>query len=1015
MRESAANLRDLVAARALTHPDARAVGSDDAGWLTLAELDRAAGVLARRLVGRGVRPGDVVGVLLPRSAAFVVAAFAVWKAGAAYTPLDPAGPERHRAFVLDNSGVRVVITDDGAAGRATGREVCPVGTPGAGEPDPGDFVPVPLGPGDAAWVLYTSGSTGRPKGVIGSHGASLNRCTWMWEEQPFGERDVCVQNTAPSVVDSVWEVWGALARGVPVVLPPAHASLDLDLLTQVLAGHAVTRICLVPSLLRALLTTYPDLGDRLPRLGIWTASGETLDRDVAELFHAALPGRTLLNQYGLTESCADVTTYDTAGLGTDGDAGDARVPVGRPIRGTRLLVVDEDLRPVPDGTVGELCLGGPALAHGYANAPELTRDRFLTDETGGTLFRTGDLARLGTDGVLHHLGRRDRQVKIRGFRVEPEGVEAVLKENPAVRDAAVRAFTRGGERELAAYVVPADPGNPPATRELRAGMLDRLPPYAIPASFTVLARFPRTSSGKTDHGRLPEPGGPPPGAAGPVEPRDETESRVAAIWGEVLRLPAGRGPLGVLDDFHELGGHSLALMRVVARVNAAFGVRLRSRDFARSVTVESLARAVRHVSARPGGPAPGPAPAGKPGVGVDLASDTQEAMWLHEKFSRAPGLYNIQLAFAVRGPLDTDALALALDDVTARHRALRLGFVHEDGALRLVANTPGSLKPDLVGTGAGRVGELLADEGARPFDLARGPLLRALLLKIGDDDHVLSLTVHHTVCDGQSLRTLLASLREAYGTRARGDVPHIVADDGPVATERAQPGERVEGGRPPQERYAPVELPTDRPRPRRADGNGSSFRVEVPPGLAARVRERARRLRTTAFTVCCGAFAAVLAERSGQRRFAISIPLANRGEEIGDDALGCFMRTVPLNLDVPPGARTEELLEGVRDALHEAYDAPSVTRVAVGGRPPQVMLAYDEAHGAEFSLAGTTVVPLDVESRSAKLDLTLYVDEAGDDYDCRVEYATALFDEGTVRALGRDFLAALTRVCDPTH
>ncbi|CAM5678321.1 non-ribosomal peptide synthetase [Streptomyces canus] len=993
MRERAANLRDLVEARALIQPDACAVGRDDA-WLTLGQLDRQAGALARRLVALGVRPGDVVGLLLPRSVEFVVAVFATWKAGAAYTPLDPAAPQGHRAFVLDNSDVRTVITDDESAGHTTGRRVCLIGQ---AEPDSADFASVPLSPENAAWVLYTSGSTGRPKGVIGSHEASLNRCTWMWEEQPFGERDICVQNTAPAVVDSVWEVWGALAQGVPVVLPPAHASLDLDLLTQLLAEHAVTRICLVPSLLRALLTTYPDLGARLPALQIWTCSGETLDRDLAEHFHTALPGRRLLNQYGLTESCADVTTYDTGDLGPDGDA---RVPIGRPVRGTRVLVVDEELRPVPDGEAGELCLAGPALANGYANAPELTNSRFLTDTLGDTLFRTGDLARLGADGILHHLGRRDRQVKIRGFRVEPEGVEAVLKECPGVRDAAVRAWPRGEERELAAYVVPATPDEPPAVRDLRAGMLDQLPPHAIPASFTVLAELPRTTSGKTDYNLLPEPRGSLPGRAGPVPPRDETESNIAAIWGEVLKTER----VGVLDDFHEQGGHSLALMRLIARVNAAFGVRLRSRDFARSVTVESLARAVRRCSGEPNGQEP----TGKPGVGVDLASETQEAMWLHEKFSRAPGLYNIQLAFAVRGPLDTEALSAALDDVVARHRALRLGFVHQDGALRLVACAPGTLKPDLVETTADHLGKVLADEGARPFDLACGPLLRVLLFRIGDDEHVLSLTVHHTICDGQSLRPLLASLRAAYEQRSRGEIPQIIAAGDPVAAAQAE-------SRPPRVRYAPVELPTDRPRPRRADGYGSSFRVEVPRGLAARVRGRARQLRTTAFTLCCGAFAAVLAERSGERRFAISIPMAGRDEGIGDDALGCFVRTVPLNLDVPPGARAEELLESIRDALHEAYEAPAVTRVAVGGRPPQVMLAYDEAHGAEFSLPGTTVFPLDVESRSSKLDLTLYVDEAGDDYDCRIEYATALFDESTLRAVGQDFLAALTRVCDITH
>ncbi|MFI9274833.1 amino acid adenylation domain-containing protein [Kitasatospora sp. NPDC052896] len=1002
MRETAACLRDLVEARALSHPDARAVGRDGVGWLTTGQLDRAAGDLAGRLARQGVGPGDVVGLLLPRSVEFVVAVLAVWKAGAAYTPLDPNAPEQHRAFVLDNSGVRTVITDDEAAGRATGRRVCLVGDlEWARSVAAADFASVPLAPADPAWVLYTSGSTGRPKGVIGSHGASLDRCRWMWREQPFDELDVCVQNTAPSVVDSVWEVWGALAQGVPVTVPPAHASLDLDLLVQILSENAVTRICLVPSLLRALLGALADLGDRLPRLKTWTCSGETLDRDLATAFHTTMPGRRLLNQYGLTESCADVTTYDTADLADGAD--DARVPVGRPIRDTRIVVVDEELRPVADGEVGELLLGGPALANGYANAPELTNDRFLADVLGDgvTFFRTGDLVRKTTDGVLHHLGRRDRQVKIRGFRVEPEGVEAVLKECPGVGDAAVRVWSRGEEPELAAYVVPGTPAGAPDVGELRARMLDHLPSHAIPASFTVLPAFPRTASGKVDYKLLPEPDRRP-ARSGTEGPRDATEEAVAAIWREVL----GTGRVGLRDDFYELGGHSLALMRVIAHVNAEFAVRLWVRDLSPSLTVESLAHAVRRTAGRAEDDGAADT-AERTSTGIDLASHTQEAMWLHEKFSQAPGLYNIQLAFRVHGPLDTRALAEALDDVVTRHRALRIGFEHRDGALRLRERAPGacSVKPDIVETTADRIGTLLADEGARPFDLAQGALLRALLLRTDEDTHVLSLTVHHTVCDGQSLRPLLASLRAAYASRLAGEVPRVRASRSPVAV----PETRT---RQPARRYPPLQLPTDRPRPRRADGLGASFRIDLPAGLAARVREQARRLRTTSFTVACAVFATVLAEWTGRRRFAISIPVSGRGPETGDDVVGCFMRTVPLHVDVPAGADLAELVTGVREAVHQAYDAPSATRLADGERPPLVMLAYDEAHGADFSLHGTRVVPLDVRSRSSKVDVTLYLDEAGDDYDCRIEYATALFAEDTLRHLGKDFQAALDRCCD---
>ncbi|MEV4656459.1 amino acid adenylation domain-containing protein [Micromonospora sp. NPDC049301] len=1008
MRQTAASLRDFAERIALISPEVRAVGRRDSGWLTIGQLDQAASGLAWELVSRGVAPGDVVGLLLPRSVEFVVAAFAAWKVGAAYTPIDPAAPERDRSFILDNSNVRCVIASDGAVGRATGRQYCLVddAMPARGT-ELRPFESIPLTPEDPAWVLYTSGSTGHPKGVIGSHGASLNRCTWMWEAQPFDGHDVSVQNTAPSVVDSIWEVWGSLAQGTPVVMPPAHASYDLDLLSEILAENQVTRICLVPSLLRAMLTTFPDLADRLPDLGIWTCSGETLDRNLANMFRTSLPGRTLLNQYGLTESCADVTTYDTREL-MHYDGGDARVPIGRPIRGTEVFILDDQMRPVPTGDPGELWLAGPSLANGYANAPELTRDRFVVNGMGTAdiLFRTGDVVQIGPDGMLYHLGRRDRQVKIRGFRVEADGVEAVLKECEGVRDAAVRAWTTGDEGQLAAYVVPEALGEAPDVRELRDQMLKNLPPHAIPSSFTVLTELPRTASGKTDYKLLPAPGGFRVGSD-VVEPRDEIEATIARIWRKILKTRH----FGVLDDFYEIGGHSLALMRVIARVNSAYGVRLRRRDLTHARTVEAQARAVgRLADATPGSAGsiasvPAQRMTTQDDVGVDRASETQAAMWLHETCS-APGLYNIQLAFRIVGELNTDALRRALSDVVAAHRALRLGLEHEGDVLRLVENQSALSGSPLVvvETSEAIVRQQLSDEGAWPFDLAKGPLLRVLLLKVGITDHVMSLTVHHTVCDGQSLRTLLASLTAAYEARLAGAVPHAAASDGPVAAPTRASYRSLD-------RYPPALLPTDRPRPKRPDGHGASLKINVPTALLARVRGRARLLRTSPFLMCCAAFAVVLASWTGQRRFAISVPIADQHDEGAEDVVGCFMRTVPLNIDVPESTRVPELLQSLRGALEEAYEAPSVTRVEVDGQPPQLMLAYDEAHYQALSLPLTAITPMAVDSKSSKLDLTLYLDEADEHYDCRIEYSTALFEEGTMHEFGQDFLKTLTWVC----
>jgi amino acid adenylation domain-containing protein len=528
----------------------------------------------------------------------VVGALGILKAGGAYVPLDPDYPAERLAFMVGDAQPRVLLTQRRLA----------AGPPPHGahtlyldveedflfdepetNPDQG------AGPDDLAYVIYTSGSTGRPKGVLAPHRGAVNRLAWMWQAYPFAPTEVCCQKTSLNFVDSVWEVFGPLLQGIPTVIIPDDVLVDPHRLVPALAAHHVTRIVLVPSLLRVLLETYRDLGRRLPDLHLWVSSGEALPRELVEQFYASLPDGVLLNLYGSSEVAADSTWHDTRAGRTL-----RAVPIGRPIANTQVYLLDDHGQPVPIGVPGELYLGGDGLARGYLHRPDLTAERFVAHPfpavPGGRLYRTGDLARYRPDGTLEFLGRRDHQVKLRGYRIELEEIEAVLGQHPGVRQAVVVAREDApGETRLVAYVVPA--GEPAATAgELREHAKQTLPAYMIPATFVLLGALPLTPNGKVDRRALPAPdqdGRHP--AAGSVAPRDMLEVQLTKIWERVL----GVRSVGVRDNFFDLGGHSLLAVRLFAEMAARFGHPLPLTTIFQAPTVEGLARVLRQAGGEP--------------------------------------------------------------------------------------------------------------------------------------------------------------------------------------------------------------------------------------------------------------------------------------------------------------------------------------------------------------------------------------------------------------------------------
>ena len=576
-------------------PDKTAI-IDEKNCLSYRELNELANRLARRLIGKAVRPGGLVGISLSRSTEMVIALLGILKAGAAYVPLDPGYPEQRLAFMVEDSQVNLVVTTPEFAdlwkkhrtdALAFDIESLSVTTEDACN------LSLPRSADNRMYVIYTSGSTGSPKGVEGTHRASMNRFSWMWDAYPFLEGETCCQKTSLGFVDSVWEIFGPLLRGFPSAILPGEAIINPEHLVQLLSKYGVTRIVLVPSLLRVILERGEELQNKLPKLWLWTCSGEALPLDLVKRFSEQLPRATLLNIYGSAEVAADVTWHEITNSDQSG-----QVPIGRPISNVRIFLFDRHLNQVPVGVPGEIYVGGDCLAQGYLRRPELTSERFILHprEPGGSvrLFRTGDLGRYLPNGEIEYLGRCDNQVKIRGVRVELEEIEAVLASQPKILNAVVILADRSGQQRLTAYFE-VRPGLHPDVDELRRFMKSRLPDPMVPSEYLVFDAFPLLPSGKVDRKTLAlQTSAHPIGDRGYVAPQTATQERLAAIWRNLLKV----GTAGITDNFFELGGHSLMVMQVVARIRKEFEVEVPVRSLFDDPTIQGLAIEVEEAKAK---------------------------------------------------------------------------------------------------------------------------------------------------------------------------------------------------------------------------------------------------------------------------------------------------------------------------------------------------------------------------------------------------------------------------------
>ncbi|MER5438807.1 amino acid adenylation domain-containing protein, partial [Streptomyces sp. NPDC002790] len=1017
-------------------PDATALVADGTE-VTYRELDASADRLARHLRALGVADESVVGLCVPRGIQMITAILGVWKAGAAYLPLDAQLPPERLAFMVDDSGARVVLVDQDSDPASF---AAPAGVPVAtidealhpADPTgPEPAAPVVTAPAGLAYVMYTSGSTGAPKGVAVTHGALANyvasvseRLDWTGEGARYGLLQPQVTDLGNTVV------FASLATGGQLHVLDAEAVTDPVAVSAYLREHRIDHVKAVPSHLAALAADA-GTGAVLPARSL-VLGGEAAPAAWTRDLVAAAAERRVFNHYGPTETTIGVATAELSPAAL----AEGVVPIGTPIANTRLFVLDDALAAVPTGVVGELYVAGAALARGYVGRRALTAERFVAcpHGVGERMYRTGDLVKRTADGDLVFVGRADTQVKIRGYRVEPGEVEAVLVQHPAVSRAAViaRADGASGDR-LVAYVVLAEGAS--GTRDLREFVAARLPEYMVPAVEVALSELPLTENGKLDRTALPDPDD---GTAvhHDREPSGATETALCEIFAEVLGLDR----VAVHDSFFDLGGHSLLAIRLLSRIRSRLGAEVKIRTLFEAPSVADLA-------ARVEGPRSDrtrlPLRASTRPECLPL-SFAQQRLWFLGRLTGPSPTYNIPLAIRLTGTLDVPALAAALRDVIARHEPLRTVYRSTDGEPCQQIIDPDELDWRLTVTDVQpeALTEAVAQTASYAFDLSAELPIRAWLFDLGADERALVLVVHHIATDGWSHAPLGRDLSTAYAARLRGDAPVFAAlpvqyadyalwqrellgqesDPSSLLSQQVAYWRRELAGAPEE-----LALPVDRPRPAVASQVGHQVPLRVPAEVHQRVVDLARAEGATPFMVLQAALAVTLSRLGAGTDVPVGSAVAGRTDEALDDLVGFFVNTLVVRTDLSGDPEFREVLGRVREASLGAFAHQEVPfeRLVEELAPErslsrhplfQVMLTLRNLQSAALDLPGVHAEALDGSGNAARFDLEVHLRETFDDqgrpdgFEGSLNGSVDLFDAPSVEAIAQRMARVLELV-----
>jgi len=1028
-------LHEVFKEQAAIAPDLPAVSFGGAS-LTYRELDARTDALARTLRASGVGRGSVVGIMAERSIPMFTAMIAVMKAGGAYLPVDPHYPEERIRYMLEDSGAKLAFTDGSRldASACVPPELCMLDLADEALFSNGGDGVIALaedaaGADDPMYVIYTSGSTGQPKGVVVPHRSFFNfgHSLRAFFEGQYGPGDRALSLTNISFDVSVAELFMPLMFGACVVLYPEPKLIDPRIIAAVIAEEGITFAYLPPSLLKevARLLEQKAADVKLDKMlvGVEPIKDETL-----ALYTRLNPGIRIINGYGPTEAtvCSNMYVYKP------GEYREGYVPIGGPMHNVEIIICGYGGQAAPFGVAGELYIGGNGLALGYMNKPEMTASRFVPhpEQEGRYLYRTGDIARWLPDGNAMYVDRADQQIKIRGVRIELGEIRSQLLGLPGVEDAAVVVRMRdNGEKELCAYVVAA---GSLSSREWRRKLKDKLPEAMVPAYVVAIDAIPLTPNGKVDRRALPEP------EAGLRErsdlslPRDEMEERVAAIWSEVL---ADRtGPFGMDEDFFELGGHSLKAAVLAGKLQQATGIEVPLSVMFEQTTIADMASWLKEQDGSAAAIQPIPKASRREWYPMSRAQQRQYMMQL---LAGEATMYHVPFVIRLQGKLDPVRLEVAFTSLISRHESLRTTFHLADEQFMQVVHEPYPFNIEWLHQAVwsvegmtGAAGEMpvteLMEAFKQPFRLDQLPLMRAGLMRLKDEEHLLLLDIHHIVTDGVSSGILVKELTELYSGRTLPE-PRVQYTDYAVW----QDARFADGAYEELERYwldtfegklPLLELPTDRPRPPMPSYKGHRLSFRLDAETTAMARKLARESGTTLYTVLLGAFAAMLARYSGQAEVIVGTPAAGREHADTHGMIGMFVNTLALRTRPENGKTVRdyvaELHEHVLQALQrQSYPFEELVEKLLPdkdrSRNPlfDVMFVLQNMDRADMEGDGVVFGEMPFDAGTSKFDLTLEAVELEREIALQLEYAADLFLEDTARRMAASYAVLLREMC----
>ncbi|MCP6760180.1 MAG: amino acid adenylation domain-containing protein [Fischerella sp. CENA71] len=1023
-------IHELFAAQVEKTPDNIAVVFDEQK-LTYQELNRRANKVAHYLQSLGVGREVLVGICVERSLDAIAGLLGILKAGGAYLPLDPTYPQERLSFMLSDSQVQVLLTQQKFVDEFSASGVKTVcldsdwkSINGQSHENPTSDVTAE----NLAYVIYTSGSTGTPKGVAVPHRA-VNRLVCNTDYVQLEASDRVAQASNTSFDAATFEIWGSLLHGATLVGVPQNVVLSLQHFAEYIREQKITVLFLTTALFNQFASVVPQTFKNLRHL---LFGGEAVDpKSVKAVLDNGAPQR-LLHVYGPTES----TTFSCWHLIKDVPEGTTNIPIGRPISNTQVYILNSELQPVTVGTPGEIYIGGDGLARGYLNRPELTEQRFIPNPfDNAKLYKTGDLARYLPDGNIEFVGRVDYQVKIRGFRIELGEIEARLSQHPDVQQAVV--IVREdipGDKRLVAYIVPHQKSAANSIT-LNHFLKEKLPAYMIPAAFMILDSLPLTPNGKVERRNLPAPTRTRPDLEEIfVAPRNPIEEKLAGIWSQLLGLDV----IGVNDNFFHLGGHSLIATQMLARVRDVFSVELFFPQIFTHPTIASLAQLI----AQGGEESQWQRPPIKriSHQGLVPVSFSQERIYFVHKLAPENSAYQFQSTMEFKGPLNVEALKLALDEIVKRHEIFRTTYQEVNGRLYQVIHPHEGVAFKVIDLRHIPESErkieaqkLVDAEILTHLDLTQLPIIQWAVFKLSDQEHIFTHVEHHMAHDGWSFNVFLSELVALYEAFLAGkpsplpELSYQFADFASWQREWAQTPEAQAQLAYWQQKLAGIppllELPYDRPRPKEQTYNGDHVRMELPVDLCESLRVFSHKEGVTLFMTMLEAFIILLHRYIGQDDIFIGSAVANRRMHQIEKIIGMIVNNLVLRTDVSGNPSVRELLERVRQVTMEAYANEDVPfdKVVEAIRPVrnlshnplfQVMFSFHNSAKPHLNFPGLDITLQEPASnKSAKFDLDFLVIprfEQSVQHGAKtgakgitlvLEYNSDLFDAETIQAM----------------